>query len=77
MLLHFSLNYGINRTSFTKKVTRARRTPEQKIAEIDAQIAKLEAKKAEIMRPIKMKEVMEKASSMSPEEIAEKLGIEL
>ena len=35
-----------------KKVTRARRTPEQKIAEIDAQIAKLEAKKAEIMRPI-------------------------
>lgn len=60
-----------------KKVTRARRTPEQKIAEIDAKIAKLEAKKAEIMRPIKMKEVMEKASSMSPEEIAEKLGIEL
>ena len=56
-----------------KKVTRARRTPEQKITEIDAQIAKLEAKKAEIMRPIKM----EKASSMSPEEIAEKLGIEL
>ena len=48
-----------------KKVTRARRTPEQKIAEIDAQIAKLEAKKAEIMRPIKMKEVMEKATTVS------------
>lgn len=60
-----------------KKIKRAKRTPEDRIAEIDKKIAALEEKKAEIMKPIKMKEIMDKAASMSPEEIAEKLGIEL
>ena len=61
-----------------KKATRTKRTPEQRVAEIDAKIAELEAKKAEILKPIKMKEIFDKAaSSKSPEEIAEKLGVEL
>lgn len=60
-----------------KQIKRAKRTPETKIAEIDKKIAELEAKKAEILKPMKMKELMDKVSSMSPEEIAEKLGVEL
>ena len=60
-----------------KTVTRRKRTPEQRIKDIDAQIAKLQAEKAELEKPIKIHQILAKASDMSPEEIAEKLGIEL
>ncbi len=60
-----------------KRIVRKRRTPEQRIKDIDAQIAKLQAEKAELEKPIKMQQILEKASNMSPEEIAEKLGIDL
>lgn len=60
-----------------KRVVRKRRTPEQRIKDIDAQIAKLQAEKAELEKPIKIQQILEKASDMSPEEIAEKLGVEL
>lgn len=61
-----------------KKVTRTRRTPEKRIADIDAKIAKLEEEKAKILEPIKRKELLEKAAaSMSLEEMSKKLGIEL
>ena len=51
---------------------------EDKIAEIDAKIATLEAKKQELLRPAKMKKIIEEASAnMTPEEMAEKLGIKL
>ena len=60
-----------------KRIVRKRRTPEQRIKDIDAQIAKLQAEKAELEKPMKIQQILEKASDMSPEEIAEKLGIEL
>lgn len=60
-----------------KRIVRKRRTPEQRIKDIDAQIAKLQAEKAELEKPIKIQQILEKASDMSPEEIAEKLGVEL
>lgn len=60
-----------------RRAVRRRRTPEQRIKDIDAQIAKLQAEKAELEKPIKIQQILEKASDMSPEEIAEKLGIEL
>lgn len=60
-----------------KRVIRKRRTPEQRIKDIDAQIARLQAEKAELEKPMKIQKILEKASDMSPEEIAEKLGIEL
>ena len=61
-----------------EKAKRARRTVEDKIAEIDAKIATLEAKKQELLRPAKMKKIIEEASAnMTPEEMAEKLGIKL
>ena len=60
-----------------KTVTRRKRTPEQRIKDIAAQIAKLQAEKAELEKPIKIQQILAKASDMSPEEIAEKLGIEL
>lgn len=61
-----------------KTITRRRkRTPEQRIKDIDAQIAKLQAEKAELEKPMKIQQILEKASDMSPEEIAAKLGIEL
>ena len=60
-----------------KTVTRRKRTPEQRIKDIDAQIVKLQAEKAELEKPIKIQQILAKASDMSPEEIAEKLGIEL
>lgn len=60
-----------------KRIVRKRRTPEQRIKDIDTQIAKLQAEKAELEKPIKIRQILEKASDMSPEEIAEKLGIEL
>lgn len=60
-----------------KTVTRRKRTPEQRIKDIDAKIAKLQAEKAELEKPIKIQQILEKASNLSPEEIAEKLGINL
>ena len=61
-----------------EKAKRARRTVEDKIAEIDAKIATLEAKKQELLRPAKMKKIIEEASAnMTREEMAEKLGIKL
>lgn len=64
-----------------KKVVKKRTrkiNPEKRIAAIDRQIAKLEAEKAELLKPILAKKVLDEAAkSMSAEEIAEKLGIEL
>ena len=56
-----------------EKAKRARRTVEDRIAEIDAKIAALEAKKQELLRPAKMKKIIEEASAnMTPEEMAER-----
>lgn len=60
-----------------KTVTRRKRTPEQRIKDIDAKIAKLQAEKSELEKPIKIQQILEKASNLSPEEIAEKLGVNL
>lgn len=56
---------------------RTTRTPEAKIKAIDEKIAKLQAEKEAILRPLRLKAVIEKADElgMTPEEIAEKLGI--
>lgn len=59
---------------------------EERIALIDAKIAKkkeelaeLEAKKQELLHPVSMKEVLNKAkeAGLSPKEVAEKLGLEI
>ena len=59
---------------------------EERIALIDAKIAKkkeelaeLEAKKQELLHPVTMKNVLDKAKEvgLSPKEVAEKLGLEL
>lgn len=64
----------------------AARTVEERIAIIDEKISKkkadikvLEAQKQKLFHPVTMKTVMEKAkaSGLSPEEIAEKLGLEM
>ena len=64
----------------------AARTVEERIAIIDEKISKkkadieaLEAQKQNLLQPVTMKTVMEKAkaSGLSPEEIAEKLGLEM
>ena len=64
----------------------AARTVEERIAIIDEKISKkkadikvLEAQKHKLLHPVTMKTVMEKAkaSGLSPEEIAEKLGLEM
>lgn len=64
----------------------AARTVEERIAIIDEKISKkkadikvLEAQKPKLLHPVTMKTVMEKAkaSGLSPEEIAEKLGLEM
>lgn len=64
----------------------ARRTVEERVASIDERIAKkkaeitdLEAQKQKLLNPVTMKAVMEKAkaSGLTPEEIARKLGIEV
>lgn len=63
-----------------------RKTPEERVAVIDAKIAKkreeidaLEAQKQKILHPVTMKTVMTKAkeAGLSAEEIAEKLGLEV
>ena len=64
----------------------AARTVEERIAIIDEKISKkkaeikaLETQKQKLLHPVTMKTVMEKAKSscLSPEEIAEKLGLEM
>ena len=64
----------------------AARTVEERIAIIDEKISKkkadieaLEAQKQKLLHPVTMKTVMEKAkaSGLSPEEIAEKLGLDM
>ena len=61
-------------------------TVEERIAIIDEKISKkkaeieaLETQKQKLLHPVTMKTVMEKAkaSGLSPEEIAEKLGLEM
>lgn len=56
---------------------RNRKTPEQKAAAIDAKIAQLEKEKEEILRPVKYKEVMDKAveNGISPDEMLKRLGL--
>lgn len=63
-----------------------RRTIEERIALIDEKIAKkkkeidvLDAQKQKLLHPVTMKSVMDKAkkAGLTPEEIAEKLGIEV
>lgn len=64
----------------------AARTVEERIAIIDEKISKkkaeikaLETQKQKLLHPVTMKTVMEKAkaSGLSPEEIAEKLSLEM
>ena len=64
----------------------AARTAEERIALIDAKIAKkkeeikaLEAQKQKILHPVTMRAVMEKAKAagLTAEDIAEKLGLEM
>ena len=64
----------------------AARTAEERIALIDAKIAKkkeeikaLEAQKQKILHPVTMRSVKEKAKAagLTAEEIAEKLGLEM
>ena len=63
-----------------------RKTVEERVAIIESKIAKkqaeiegLEAQKQKLLHPVTMKTVMVKAkeSGLTPEEIAEKLGLEV
>lgn len=63
-----------------------KKTVEEKVAQIDARIAKkqeeinaLEAQKHKLLHPVNMKTVIAKAkeAGITPEEIAEKLGLEI
>ena len=62
-----------------KVVKRTRRIdPMKKIAAIDKKIAALEAEKEELLKPIRTKQLIEEAAkTMTPEEIAEQLGVDL
>ena len=50
-----------------------------KIAKKKVEIAELEAKKQELLHPVTMKDVLDKAkeAGLSPKEVAAKLGLEL
>lgn len=52
---------------------------DEKISKKKAEIEALETQKQKLLHPVTMKTVMEKAkaSGLSPEEIAEKLGLEM
>ncbi len=52
---------------------------DQKIAKKKAEIEELEAQKNKLLHPVNMKVVMAKAkeAGLTPEEIAEKLGLEV
>lgn len=62
-----------------KKIKRVRKiNPEKRIAAIDKQIAKLQAEKEQLLKPIRAQKVLDQAAkTMTAEEIAEKLGISL
>ena len=63
-----------------KKVVRRNRkpNPEKRIAAIDKKIAELQAEKEALLKPIQAKKLIDEAAkTMSPEEIAEKLGLTL
>ena len=62
-----------------KVVKRTRKIdPMKRIAAIDKKIAALQAEKEELLKPIRAKQLIEEATkTMSPEEIAEKLGIDI
>ena len=65
-----------------KSTKRAKRTTEQRIQDqidkIDVKISELQKKKEELLKPLKAKELIEKAAtSMSLEELAEKLGLDI
>ena len=64
-----------------KKVVKKRTrkvNAEKRIAAIDKQIAKLQAEKEALMKPLLAQKVLDEAAkTMSPEEIAEKLGLPL
>ena len=65
-----------------KATKRVKRTTEQRtqdqIDKIDAKIAELQKKKEELLKPLKANELIEKAAaSMSIEELAEKLGLDI
>lgn len=51
----------------------------QKIAKKQAEIASLEAQKKKLLHPVSMRAVLIKAkeAGLSPEEVAEKLGIDM
>lgn len=54
------------------------RAIDKKILKLQAQIAALEAEKVLLAKPIRVKEAVDEAiKKMTPEEIAEKLGIEV
>lgn len=64
----------------------AAKTIEERIASIDEKIAKkeqeieeLKAKKEKLLHPVTMKDVMKKIkdANLTPEEVAEKLGLEV
>lgn len=51
---------------------------DRKIAKLKAQIEKLEAEKIDVLKPAKVKQAVDDAlKNMSPEEIAEKLGLKV
>lgn len=65
---------------------RARKTVDERVALLDQKIEKkkaeldaLEAQKQKLLHPVNMKTIMAKAkeAGLTPEEIAEKLGIEV
>lgn len=67
-------------------MARIMKTVEEKVALLDQKIAKkqeelnaLEAQKQKLLHPVNMKTVMAKAkeAGLTPEEIAEKLGLEV
>lgn len=62
-----------------KKVRRKRTVdPMKRVAAIDKKIAALQEEKEALLKPIRAKQLIEEAvKTMDPEEIAEKLGIEL
>lgn len=62
-----------------KKVRRKRTVdPMKRVAAIDKKIAALQEEKEALLKPIRTKQLIEEAvKTMDPEEIAEKLGIEI
>ena len=60
-----------------KPVTRGTHPPNNRTKDPTPKTTKQKAKKEELKSQTKTQQILAKASDMSPEEIAEKLGIEL